>query len=66
MNEVESGKLIARRIVEPGLSTRLMVATASSRPLTQAVKIVQATLHEVLAAMTQAEPYRDSLRMCDE
>jgi len=66
MNEVASGKLIARRIVDPGLSTRLMVATASSRPLTQAVKLVQATLREVLAGMTQAEPYRDSLRMCDE
>lgn len=66
MNEVASGKLIARRIVEPGLSTRLMVATASSRPLTQAVKLVQATLQEVLAAMTQAEPYRDSLRMWDK
>jgi len=35
MNEVASGKLIARRIVEPGLSTRLMVATASSRPLSR-------------------------------
>lgn len=66
MDEVAAGKLIARRIVDPGLSTRLMVATASSRPLTQAVKIVQSTLQEVLAAMTQAEPYRDSLRMCPE
>ncbi len=63
IDEVSSGKLIARRIVDPGLSTRLMVATASSRPLTQAVKIVQATLHEVLAGMALSEPYRDTLRM---
>ncbi|MFD4836508.1 LysR family transcriptional regulator [Achromobacter sp. NPDC058515] len=63
IGEVASGKLIARKIVHPGLSTRLMVATASSRPLTQAVKIVQGILREVLGQMTQAEPYRSALRM---
>jgi len=55
--------LIARRITHPGLSTRLMLATASSRPMTQAVKIVQAMLREVLAQMTAEAPYREGMRM---
>lgn len=63
IGEVASGRLIARKIVNPGLSTRLMMATATSRPLTQAVKIVQEILREVLGQMTLAQPYRSELRM---
>ncbi|NMK45440.1 LysR family transcriptional regulator [Achromobacter sp. Bel] len=65
IKEVAAGQLIARRITHPGLSTRLMLATASSRPMTQAVKIVQAMLREVLAQMTAAEPYRGAMRLVD-
>ena len=63
IKEVAAGQLIARRITHPGLSTRLMLATASSRPMTQAVKIVQAMLREVLAQMTAEAPYREGMRM---
>ncbi|MCW0209892.1 MAG: LysR family transcriptional regulator [Achromobacter sp.] len=63
VRELASGQLVARRIVNPGLSTRLMLATASSRPLTQAVKIVQGILRELLAAMASSAPYRPYMRM---
>lgn len=63
VRELASGQLVARRIVNPGLSTRLMLATASSRPLTQAVKIVQGILRELLAAVVSSEPYRSYMRM---
>jgi LysR family nitrogen assimilation transcriptional regulator len=63
VRELACGQLVARRIVNPGLSTRLMLATASSRPLTQAVKIVQGILRELLASMASSEPYRAYMRM---
>ncbi len=62
-DELASGKFIARRITGPTLSTRLMLGTASSRPLTQAVKIVENILREVLTEMTQKKPYHSSMRM---
>ncbi|MDT4881227.1 LysR substrate binding domain protein [compost metagenome] len=65
VRELACGQLVARRIVNPGLSTRLMLATASSRPQTQAVKVVQGILRELLAAMTLSEPYRPYMRMAD-
>lgn len=61
--EVASGLLVIRRITKPGLSTRLMLATAASRPTTHAVKIVQGILQEVLKKMTAAQPYRGAMRM---
>lgn len=61
--EVASGQLVIRRITKPGLSTRLMLATAASRPTTHAVKIVQGILQEVLKTMTAAQPYRGAMRM---
>lgn len=61
--EVAAGTLVIRRILKPGLSTRLMLATAASRPTTQAVKIVQGMLREVLGEMTAQEPYRGAMRM---
>ena len=63
VRELAGGQLVARRIVNPGLSTRLMLATASSRPLTQAVKIVQGILRELLEALASSEPYRAYMRM---
>jgi LysR family nitrogen assimilation transcriptional regulator len=61
--EVAAGTLVIRRITHPGLSTRLMLATAASRPTTQAVKIVQGMLRDVLGEMTAAEPYCGGMRM---
>lgn len=42
---------------------RLMLATASNRPLTQAVRLVQDILRELLQDMVRAEPYRSYMRM---
>jgi len=64
--EVAAGTLVIRRITQPGLSTRLMLATAASRPTTQAVKIVQEMLRDVLGEMTAAEPYCGGMRMVDQ
>jgi len=64
--EVAAGTLVIRRITQPGLSTRLMLATAASRPTTQAVKIVQGMLRDVLGEMTAAEPYCGGMRMVDQ
>lgn len=61
--EVAAGTLVIRRITHPGLSTRLMLTTAASRPTTQAVKIVQGMLRDVLGEMTAAEPYCGGMRM---
>ncbi|WP_447981677.1 LysR family transcriptional regulator [Achromobacter kerstersii] len=61
--EVAAGTLVIRRITHPGLSTRLMLATAASRPTTQAVKIVQGMLRDLLGEMTAAEPYCGGMRM---
>lgn len=61
--EVAAGTLVIRRITHPGLSTRLMLATAASRPTTQALKIVQGMLRDVLGEMTAAEPYCGGMRM---
>lgn len=65
VGELNNGQLVARRIVNPALSTRLMLATASNRPLTQAVRIVQDILRELLREMVEAEPYRSYMRMAD-
>lgn len=62
-HELASGKLIARRITSPELSTRLMLGAASSRPQTRAVKIVQNMLREILTDMTQTDPYQSTMRM---
>ncbi|MDB5771833.1 MAG: bacterial regulatory helix-turn-helix, lysR family protein [Burkholderia sp.] len=40
-SEIESGKLIARRISQPDVETRLVLAKASNRPLTRAVRIIE-------------------------
>jgi LysR family nitrogen assimilation transcriptional regulator len=40
-SEIESGKLIARRISQPDVETRLMLAKASNRPLTRAVRVIE-------------------------
>jgi LysR family nitrogen assimilation transcriptional regulator len=40
-SEIESGKLTARRISQPDVETRLVLAKASNRPLTRAVRIIE-------------------------
>lgn len=52
--ELTAGTVVARTLVNPGVSTKLMLATASSRPLTQAVKVVHATLRDLVREMASS------------
>ena len=53
VRELASGQLVARRIVNPGLSTRLMLATASSRPFA-ASSVTSFSPLDSAAALTRA------------
>jgi LysR family nitrogen assimilation transcriptional regulator len=51
-SEVENGRLIARRLYEPTVETRLVLAKCSNRPLNRAIRLVEQeikhTFHQVL------------------
>ncbi len=54
VSELSRGELLARRIVRPGLQTRLVLATALNRPLTQAGRAVLGAIRSVLSDTVQA------------
>ncbi|CAN5426154.1 DNA-binding transcriptional regulator OxyR [soil metagenome] len=45
---VARGELVARKITEPGVKTRLMLAKASNRPMTRAVRVTESCLKQLL------------------
>lgn len=52
-SEIETGRLIARRIFEPEVETRLVLAKASNRPLTRAVHVVELEIKNVFHRVLQ-------------
>jgi LysR family transcriptional regulator, nitrogen assimilation regulatory protein len=61
--ELSSRTLIARAITDPNVATKLLLATAANRPLTQAVKAVESTMRRLLAEMARTAPYSRSMTM---
>ena len=56
--ELASGRLLARPIVEPVVMTRLMMVKASNRPITHAVKLVEQEVCDVFRRVL-ADPTSD-------
>lgn len=54
--DVEAGTLIARRILEPPVVTRLMLAKSPNRPLTQAVRCVEREVRKALQTLVEQSP----------
>ena len=48
LRETTDGRLVARRLVEPAVSTSLVIASAANKPVTTAVRAVEQTLKELL------------------
>ncbi|MFA5664754.1 MAG: LysR family transcriptional regulator [Burkholderiaceae bacterium] len=54
--DVLAGRLIARRIVEPAIVTRLMLAKSPNRPLTQALRCVESEIDKALRQLILHAP----------
>lgn len=63
--EVDSGVLVSRILSEPSISTTLLVASATNRPVTRAVKVVEQVLRRIVAEMAAEKPFRATLRLIE-
>jgi LysR family nitrogen assimilation transcriptional regulator len=61
--EVESGKLVARRICKPNVETRLVLAKPSNRPLTRAVRIIEQETRSAFDRARAQAPFDLGLRV---
>jgi LysR family nitrogen assimilation transcriptional regulator len=55
------GELVARLISDPAISTRLMLAKASNRPMTRAIRAVEGCVKSVLACYQAAHAKPDQI-----
>lgn len=62
-SEIESGQLIARRISQPDVETRLMLAKASNRPLTRAVRVIEQETKNAFHQVRLEAPFDLGLRL---
>ncbi|WP_265286221.1 hypothetical protein [Verminephrobacter eiseniae] len=58
-----SRSLHARTLTGPAVSTRLMLATASNRAMTRAVKAVEITLRAIVDEMARNPPHAGTLKV---
>ncbi|ODU66966.1 MAG: LysR family transcriptional regulator [Lautropia sp. SCN 66-9] len=54
VGELKRGAVVARKVRNPAVDTRLMLATAVNRPYTQAIRAVQAEIGEVMRQAVHA------------
>lgn len=57
-----SRSLHARTLSAPAVSTRLMLASASNRPMTRSIKAVELTLHAIVHELAHKKPYAGVLK----
>lgn len=55
--EIQMGRLVARNLVEPVVSTGLVVASAANKPVTKAVRAVEQALQQVLKELLPTLPH---------
>ncbi len=55
-SEIVSKKLVARRLVNPPVAIRLMLAKAAGRPLTRAVRLIEQDIKELLRSLVREAP----------
>lgn len=60
--ELDRGSLVAR-MLEPAVSTRLLVASAANRPVTRAIKLVSQALRALVQEMALEPRYGATLRV---
>src|SRR6218665_3209856 len=58
-----SRSLHARTLTDPAVSTKLMLATASNRAMTRAVKAVELTLRAIVDEMARSPPHAGTLKV---
>jgi LysR family nitrogen assimilation transcriptional regulator len=58
--ELPSGELVARLVTNPPVFTRLMLAKAANRPMTRAIRVVEACVKTLLDQSTSASPQRSA------
>jgi LysR family nitrogen assimilation transcriptional regulator len=56
VNELARGQVVARKLRQPEVETRLMLATAFKRPYTPAIKAVQEEIGNVMRKAVSASP----------
>lgn len=61
--EVETGRMVARRLFDPEVETRLMLAKASNRPLTRAVRVVEQEIKNALHRVVQEATFELDVRV---
>jgi len=61
--EVNAGVVVARRIENPTVHTKLLIASAANRPITRAVKTVDKTLRNIVRETAEDPAYSSVLRL---
>jgi len=56
LREMEAGRLVSRKIYDPQVETRLMLAKASSRPITSTVRLIEQEIKRVLETVLHQAP----------